>query len=194
MLYKEISDSEVKRISEKYNVSPATINEILVEWAIYLHMQDDLPLSSDPADVEERTRDWAQLSLFFHENKSSLGKENPLIFKEATFKSTKSNKGLKLSSYFANHIISTFLKTSIKKSKLFDKATAEKILAEKPKVGKRRSNTTLVQDELIMIAYAGLSSEKVKSYSPLVKELLSKSKVAELSEEAIRQTVYREKT
>lgn len=195
--YREISDSDLKRISEEFKVSQEILNKIITEWSYYIYTLDDNinnPDPAEPTDIEQRMRDWAELSLFFHKNRLMLESENPAILKEASFKPVAKDKNpIKISGYFANQIMASYLSSLNKKGNLLGEEMAEMILNEKTKSGNRISQIGLIQITLIMIAYSCLKPYKPRSYAPIIVELLSISGITDLSYEAIRTAVSRHK-
>lgn len=194
--YREISKSELQEISKKFHVSLEILNDILGEWVYYLFEMEDHnqnPNPFEPNDSSARTKDWAQLSLFFHTYKSILTSENPELIREViiNFKDPTAEP-IKLSTYFSNQLITSYFKSLTRTGYVLDKRMAEEIINEKPKTGRRPTNITLIQNYLIHIAYTRLKATNVGSYSPLIKKLLATIVNLHLSEEGVRQAINRQ--
>ena len=193
---KEIPASTIQELSRKFEVKPEVLEKILTEWAFFHHLQNDLlgnTYIDEPDDSLERTRDFARLSLFIHDYRENSKSGNFPKFKEAKFIPHRSDMPeLKMSSYFANQVFASFLSSFGKGDSLWSEEVALKILKEPHKRGKRPSNQTLIQKNLIIIAYEALSLAGYKIYAPIVQEMLRLSGAATLSQEAIRQVINRQ--
>lgn len=191
---KEIPASTIQKLSRKFEVKPEVLEKILTEWAFFLHLQNDSIIDpGEPDDFLERTRDYARLSLLLHEQRENSESEKFPVFKEAKFIPIRSDKPeLKLSSYFANQVFANFLSNLSQSNSLWSKEVALKILKEPHKRGKRPSNQTLIQKNLIVIAYEVLSIAGYKIYAPIVQDMLRLSGATALSQEAIRQVINRQ--
>lgn len=194
--FKDIPASKLQELSHKYKVESRLLEEILTEWAYFLHLVDDSlsnPDPDEPGDWLERTKDFARLSLFYHEYRENSKSGDSPMFKEVKFIPQRSDvPELKLSRYFANQVFASFLNIIIQGNGLWSKDIALKLLQESHKVGKRPSNKTHIQNSLIVIAHELLSFVGYKVYAPVVQEMLHLSGVGTLSQEAIRQVINRQ--
>lgn len=192
---KEISDNEVRKISEKYNVDITIINNLLSEWEEYFCSCEEMKKSHSSQELEDEAMssyDWALLSLLYYENKSVIESEYPIIFEKAVFTPLLSNgRSMKLSRHFTNRIIITFLKDLKKKKQLLDKNLIEEILKQKDRLGKRPDSTIVERNELIKIAAHYLRWKKIKLYAPIICDLLSILDIAEMQQGTIRQIIKR---
>jgi hypothetical protein len=194
---KLIPQDEIENIANKHKVDISIINSLLSYWEIELYLNEyykplqELDLSAD--EITSRTEDWAELCVFYHENKSAIESEDPTIFEKVDFKSTQTNpKSLKLSRYYANQIIKTYLKRLIENNRLLDKDKADEILKRKHKLGKHQVSGIIERDFLIIIGANYLKTLNVKSkYAPIIRDLLSLLRIEEMTEVNIRQIIFR---
>jgi len=194
---KKIPQYEIEKIAAKNKVDVSIINGLLEEWEInfclseYYKPLQELDLSAD--EINSRMEDWANLCHFYHINQSAIELEDPAIFKWADFRyPQRGTKSLKLSRFYANQIIKTYLKKLIANNQLLDKVGAEEILKNKHRIGKQQVRRIIERNWLIIIGADYLKSLNVKrKYAPIISDLLSILGIDEMTPGNIRQIINR---
>lgn len=196
---KKIPQNEVGRIANKHKIDASVINGIIDEWEYYdvLHdsfeafkelpfpKYDELPWSKDP-------NGWAKLSLFYYANRKEIELPEPKIFKKSsfTFGPLKTDT-LELSEFVINHIMKTYLEKMANENLLLDQHRSEEIINFDARLGKRTNDTIIKRDAMIKLAAFYLKSKRIKSYTPIINDLLSKMGLDKVEPGTIRQIIKR---
>ena len=195
---KKIPKDEVERIANKHKIDVSIITGIIDEWEDYDYLhdsfeeykespftkRDELPWSKD-------SEGWATLSLFYHDNRKKIELPEPKIFKKSSFTYLGPLKKdpLELSEFVTNHIIKTYLEKMANENLLFKQEEAAKTSNYHKRMGKRFNDTVIKRDTIIKLAANYLKSKRVKSRTPIIRDLLSKVGLGEWNLGYIRKII-----
>jgi len=193
---KKIPKDEVERIANKHKIDASVINGIIDEWGYYdNYLHDSFEAYKEFPDRKNDITliDLAKLSLFYYKNLEKIKLPKPKIFEKVKFKLLGNLKTdpLEFSEFVTNQIIKVYLEKMAHENLLFDQEKAEKILNFDNRQGKRTNDTITKRDEMIKLAAFYLKSKKIKSYTPIINDLLSKMGFDEVEPGTIRQIIKR---
>lgn len=193
--WKDISDSDLEQIAMRFKIDINILNRLMTEWYYYFFMGKNWHDYIDPEYYPEdrciRTLDLALLSIFYHENKAMIKSKNPSYFEKVVFvPKNRAAEDLKLNSYFANQLVTSYLK-KFEDWEIMNKEDAIELLAKEHRRGKRPEVCIAERDDLIKGAANFLKSNDIRVYAPVIKELLSKMDIALIETGTIRRIVNR---
>lgn len=182
-----LTKEQVLDLAKRYKVSPDIIYQIEGEWADtlkrgkeYNDYYESITEIKNPIQV---SKDWAELSIFYHDNKDLLDNDKSEIIGMATFTPiAKNKKKIVLSEYYANKILISFI-NNCDKSKFYDRIMAEETINYR----KRRKTKSDIfnRDQFIQMSGQTIKQE-TESYAPLIQELLNIFDLGYTSQSAIK--------
>lgn len=200
---KKLYPDEVEEIARGYRIDVEIIKEIIEIWEDYYYNLHDsfeefkklpVPKYGDMWSKIE-PEDLAKLSQFYHTNQKEIEQRHPSIFKKVKFTSLSPNKkdDLKLSAFATNQIIKVYFEKMAKEYLLLEQQgyAADKVLNFNERLGKRTNDKISMRDMMIKLAASYLKSKKIKSYTPIIKDLLFKIGFDKVEPGTIRQIVKR---
>jgi len=193
--YKEIPRLKLLQLTEKYNLDLSILDNILLEWAKYLHYADEMSSFEESEEIlkerKEATDDWVELSLFYYENKEIIEKNDLHIFEKSVFYPFKKNEvSLSFSSRQSNLILKTYLLHLRNNNKLLEEGLARKMKEIKMRKERRKVQSIFMRNELIYMAASYLKVENISTYAPLIRELLLYMDIANMKDATIRKIVF----
>ncbi|MHA1212999.1 MAG: hypothetical protein ACTSSH_11105 [Candidatus Heimdallarchaeota archaeon] len=194
--FKKISDKKISEIATKHNIDVSIIIEISDKLAYYIDYLHDsfkefkeLPFSkNDELPWSKVPEEWAELSLFYHENLKEIEMQEPRIFSMAVITpiNPTETKELRLSKFVTNQIIKTYLDKMASENLLFDKNKAKEVLNFSKKLGKRQKDAIIKRNEIIKLVATILKRNGITRYSPVVNSILIQIGFVKLKSNYIR--------
>jgi len=189
--------SKLEKIASRHQIDSNIIIGLVNELTIfndYLHDSfegfknlpypkwDDMPWSRDP-------KGWAELSLFYHNNKSNIDEGFRNIFKGVKLKLIDRKESLELTEFVVNDIMKSYFGKIVDENLLLNKATAERI-TEFKKSGKQPIDENKKRDEMVKLSASYLKRNGInRGYTLIVIEVLMLFGYYNLSKGYIREIV-----
>ena len=177
---RKISQKKIKRIAAEYGFDEEILHEIIDDLEVYANvLHDSLHEFAKHPDSKYDEFAWkidpkdrAKVSLFYHDNKEKIEQKENHIFERVVFLKTGTKKEpLELSQFLANDIFATYIEKLVDMDSIIDRETAEVLLANLKKAGRREDDFTSMQNNMLKIAAGKLKNNGVRNYAKVLESI-----------------------
>jgi hypothetical protein len=194
--FKELSENEVREISEKFEIDSEIINEIVDLW--YEVLNEPYYYPEDIESIKKfrkREENISNLFQFYNDHKKEIEERDAKFFDHVIFVPTKYPR-IKLPGLDAKELFLKFIEIQRDRMREANKIflgleALPSFPRQKHRHEKILDKNTKERNILIEAAFHLLWGNKIKNYAPIIKELLSKMAVAEIPVGTIRQIIHR---